>query len=171
MKRLILSLALLVALVGCDEDGNYISFNRDALWNLSLAERSYCTFDAGTITNGMVFCHVNDVTTKNRIKIKCELTVQKVLEDNCYVVKIPYLDGGDPTNPIPLKPIVVKVLPDSPQYKVGDFFTNWGQYEVRGTSNDIVKSAYRPVYYMVQINTVNEHVFVEPFVDYGQTDR
>lgn len=171
MKKLIIAAAMLASVLGCDESGNYLHFNRDSLWNLSLASRSYCTFDASTVTNGMVFCHVYDATTKKRISNKQELTVLSVLENNSYVVKIPYLHNGKPDSPLPLKPVVVKLLATTQHYKEGDVFTAWGQYEVRGTANGIVQSDYRPVYYAVQINTTNAHVFDEPFIDYGQTDR
>ena len=51
--------------------------------------------------------------------------------------------------------------------KEGDVFNVWGQYQLCSSTHHNGKKYV----YAVQLNDINEHVFNEPFIDYGQFDR
>lgn len=140
-------------------------FNRDSLWNICVNEE-FCTWNPHKAKVGMTFCHVNDETQQHRVKIGVALRVKKVLDSKHFLVEIPYLAGAAGNGDAHIMPAHVETM-ESHELKVGDWFEVFGQYcfdpNVTIDGKNYV-SAH-------QINDVAEHVFSEPFIDYGQCDR
>lgn len=141
-------------------------FNRDSLWNICVNEE-FCTWCPWKAKVGMTFCHVDDDTQKHREKIGVALRVKKVIDSNHFLVEIPYLvAGGGVGGDAKIMPAHVETM-ESHELKPGDWFKVFGQY----CYDPNISIDGRNYVSAHQINDVNEHVFHEPFIDYGQCDR
>ena len=184
MKTKILTIALVAAaLCGC------VSFNRDALWNAAVPEDEYCTYYEEDFPIGSKFVHRQDDWTEYRTKWGFELKViakngDAVLLRHGWSVftkfgtylplegfrvaessegwwhKIPRA-GGLEYIYIPDKPILVYPLhPEN--VKVGDFFTEYGQYKYEGQGDIPVGDKKLRVKVLRQLNESQELV-AKPF--------
>jgi hypothetical protein len=139
-------------------------FNRDDLWNLSL-NCFYCTYNPLKVKVGMVFCHVPGITVDHRIRTGTGLKVVGVLEKGRYRVKVPFVVASGSVGSVePVCEFVVELLEGEREYCVGDWFVSYGQYEYQGIDSEGRKVAR-------QVNRKGEHVFKEPFVDFGNGER
>lgn len=135
-------------------------FNRDALWCTCVKE-TYNTWYPYMAKTGMVFCHVDDRTQRHWKDIGVALKVVEIIGPCQFKLEVPFVVGaGD--HRTSLAPIVVETLDDH-GYVTGDWFEAYGQYKLTSKAGLIWE--FR------QINRVNEHVFKEPFIDYGQCAR
>lgn len=143
-------------------------FNRDSLWNICINEE-YCTWRPWKVSVGMTFCHVDDDTQRRRMKTGVALRVKRAVDSRHFLVEIPHLVGMASGSCCDAKimPAYVETLQPHEELKAGDWFEVYGQYAYSTTAT-VDGRNYVSAY---QINDVNEHVFHEPFIDYGQCDR
>ena len=182
-KKTIFGILSAIALCGC------VSFNRDALWNASVPFDEYCTYYEEDFPIGSKFVHRLDDWTEYRVKWGYELKViaksgDAVLLRHGWSVftkfgtylpldgfrdaessegwwhKIPRA-GGLEYIYIPDRPIVVYPLhPEN--VKVGEFYTEYGQYEYEGQTDLPVGDKFLRVKVLRQLNESQELV-AKPF--------
>lgn len=140
-------------------------FNRDDLWNLSLNGR-YCTYNPLKVKKGMIFCHVQGITIDHRMKTGTALKVTDVLDKGKVRVEIPFVvAASDQIGACEsTSKFDVYYLDENKEYKVGDYFLEYGQYVFDGVQSNGIRLAH-------QINTKSEHVFKEPFIDFSDGER
>ena len=139
MKNIFLGLMMVICGVGCT------SFNRDALWNAPIDEKSYCTYYKDDFQPGSLFVHRQDDWTDKRLSYGYELKVIDIVDnwvmlDHGWSSISPRYNSfdfkNDPKSPyttlntmfwMRTSPIFVKVLhPEN--VKIGELFKEYGQY-------------------------------------------
>lgn len=135
-------------------------FNRDALWCTCVKE-TYNTWFPPMAKVGMVFCHVDDRTQRRWMRVGVALKVVEAIDEHHFKLEVPFVVSAN-DHQTSLAPIVVETI-DSYSYAPGTWFEAYGQYKLTSKAGI--------VWEFKQINHLNEHVFKEPFIDYGQCSR
>ena len=82
-----------------------------------------------------------------------------------YRIKVPFVAASGSVGSVETtREVVVELLEGEREYSAGDWFVTYGQYEYLGVDSEGLKVAR-------QVNRKEEHVFKEPFVDFGFGDR
>lgn len=88
-----------------------------------------------------------------------------MLGEGRYRVKVPFVAASGSVGSVEAtREVVVELLEGEREYSEGDWFVTYGQYEYLGVDSEGFKVAR-------QVNGKGEHVFKEPFVDFGFGDR